>query len=121
MKTAYLHNKRMNNEVYLLRRKVIALIYEAKKLVDLPRIDVRITDNHSLIAGAGRVLDNKIWITENFVASRAVVFHEILHAVFGVPHVDGCPLMAPICSNPSDAVCNQLFVKYAKTFKEFIK
>ena len=117
MQTTCLHNKQMDSDVYKLRRKVIDLIYEAKKLVDLPRIDVRVTDNHKFIAGAGCVHDNKIWITEKFVASRAVVFHEILHAVYGVPHIAGCPLMAPVYSNPPDDVCNRLFVKYAKQYK----
>ena len=117
MRTAYLNNKQMNSDVYKIRRKVIDLIYEAKKLVDFPRIDVRITDNHKFIAGVGRVKDNKIWITENFAANKAVVFHEILHAVFGVPHVANCPLMAPVYSNPSESVCDKLFVQYAKMYK----
>lgn len=38
-------NKNMNNNVYALRRKISSIIYDAKTLVCLPRVNVRITDN----------------------------------------------------------------------------
>ncbi len=113
--TDKLTNKKMSPEVYRLRREVIALIHEAKKLADLPRITVRVADNHRKILGVAAMNQNIIWITEESVASRAVVFHEILHAVYGQQHVEGCPLMAPAISKDLDQkTCNRLFVKYAK-------
>lgn len=119
MKTKLLKNKDMSESVYELRRKVIALIYEAKKLADLPRIEVRITNDHDSILGAARIGEKIIWITESFVASRSTVFHEILHAVFNQRHIAGCPLMAPqIDPNLKDDLCNKLFKKYAKVGNE---
>lgn len=53
MKSKLVKNKNMNNEVYKLRRKVINIIYDLKKDLDLPRIIVRITDNNGNILGVG--------------------------------------------------------------------
>lgn len=118
MKTKFLKNKKMSSEVYALRRQVINLIHEAKKLVNLPRIDVRVTDNHKTILGVARMGEKVIWITEDTVASRAVVFHEILHAVFAQDHVVGCPLMAEKIDDKLDSTtCNKLFIKYAGVIK----
>ena|SRR3990167_3726270 len=115
MKTKLLKNKEMSSDVYALRRQVINLIHEAKKLVELPRINVRVTDKHDTILGVAKMGKNIIWITEETVASRAVVFHEILHAVFGQDHVKGCPLMAAQISTKLDVkTCDELFIKYAK-------
>lgn len=115
MKTKLLKNKEMSSDVYALRRQVINLIHEAKKLVELPRINVRVTDKHDTILGVARMGKNVIWITEETVASRAVIFHEILHAVFAQDHVKGCPLMAEKISTKLDAkTCDELFLKYAK-------
>lgn len=115
MKTKLLKNKEMSSEVYALRRQVINLVHEAKKLVELPRINVRVTDKHKTILGVARMGKNVIWITEETVASRAVVFHEILHAVFGQDHVKGCPLMDEKISAKLDAkTCDRLFKKYAE-------
>jgi len=114
MKTKLLKNKEMSSDVYALRRQVINLIHEAKKLVDLPRINVRVTDKHETILGVAKMGKNIIWITEKTVASRAVVFHEILHAVFAQEHAKGCPLMAPKIDDKLDSdTCNRLFKKYA--------
>lgn len=124
MKTKLLKNKEMSSDVYALRRQVINLIHEAKKLVELPRINVRITDKHETILGVARMGKNVIWITEETVASRAVVFHEILHAVFAQDHVKGCPLMAERISKKLDTkTCDRLFIKYAEAanIKELAK
>lgn len=113
--TRLLNNKKMSPQVYSLRRKVIELIYEANKLIQLPRIEVRVCEPHLTIAGVARMGQRIIWINENYVASKAVVFHEILHAVYSVEHVNDCPLMGPVLSKTiSDEQCNQLFLKYAK-------
>ncbi len=118
--TTLLTNKQMNADVYAKRREVIALVYEAKRLVpNLPRINVRITDDDKNVLGCARRGENTIWITESYVASRHVVFHEILHAVYSQSHVTGCLLMGPSKnqSNPSDATLNQLFRKYAMAIR----
>jgi len=104
-------NKKMNSDVYQLRRKVIELIYSFKKSVDLPRIEVRITNNgtgkneHTLGCGT---MDKTtvIWIPERTVGMdaetlRHVVAHEIGHAVFKLKHNDNCPLMAPVLDAPA--------------------
>jgi len=97
-----LNNKKMSNEIYLLRRKVINLIYEAKEVANLPRIDVRVTDTpRNSILGVAGLNDNIIWITEKAISYgearlRHVVYHEIVHAVTGFRHDSDCPLMAPV-------------------------
>ena len=100
----YLTNKKMNNEVYKLRREVMNFIYEAKNLlrdngVSMPRIDVRITENDPEVLGVGRLKDNIIWITQAGVDCdydlRALVFHELVHAVTGFGHDSKCYLMCP--------------------------
>jgi uncharacterized protein YjaZ len=108
-------NKRMNNDVYALRRQVIDLIYEAKRLVggNLPRVDVRVTEDKGRTMGCAAMGQCIIWITESFVASRSTVFHEILHAVKAQPHVVGCPLMAShISPNLEKETCDRLFLAY---------
>ncbi|TXH09412.1 MAG: hypothetical protein E6R04_08225 [Spirochaetes bacterium] len=118
MKTKLLENKKMSSRVYALRRQVLSLIHEANKLVELPRITVRVTDKHETILGVARMGKNAIWITEETVASRAVVFHEILHAVFAQDHVKGCPLMSEkISTNLDVKTCDRLFKKYAESAK----
>ena len=118
MKTKLLNNKKMNNNVYSLRRKVIKLIYDANKLIKLPRISVRICDDHEKILGVARMKENIIWITENSVASRSVVFHEILHAVFGQNHVRNCQLMdVSIDPKLNKKIVDRLFIKYAKKYE----
>ena len=114
----HLTNKDMSPAVYELRRNIIALIYEAKKLYpELPRITVRVAnrDKNDKVMGVGRMGKNIIWISEDFVASRCVVFHEILHAAFATEHVPGCPLMAAqIDDKLSQKQCDALFLKYAR-------
>jgi Fe-S oxidoreductase len=109
-----LRNKEMNQDVYKLRREVINLIYEAKRLAgNLPRIEVRVTEDKGKTLGCAAMGGRVIWITESFVASRATVFHEILHAVKAQPHVVGCPLMAShINPNLERETCDRLFVGY---------
>ena len=115
-------NKKMNSSVYALRRKVINIIYEAKKLVDLPRVEVRITEadttNPRTLAQAA-LGDRVVWVAEKTVKNytptqlRHVVFHELLHAVFGTRHVDGCKLMGAFLTKTTKAEQNKLFKKYA--------
>ena len=96
----YFNNYKMDNEVYKLRRKVINLIYELKNEgLNLPRVDVRVgeaIDCNDL--GVARLNDNIIWITkkainesENYL--RNVVYHELIHTIYGCRHNEKCPLM----------------------------
>ena len=118
--TRYGVNKKMNSDVYKLRRKVIDIIYDAKKLVNLPRIDVRIYNNHKEnkhVLGVGRMKGNIIWIDEDTLKMpddeiRSVVLHEILHAVLGIDHIDKCPLMSPTHQKMSIDKQNKCFVSY---------
>lgn len=122
--TTLLKNKEMNDNTYALRRKVIELIYEAKELVPtLPRVDVRIchTDKTgSCILGVGRMKQNVIWIAEESISSdwvnlRHVVFHELLHAVYGIKHDEKCPLMkAQHHLGLNKAECHKHFMKWVK-------
>jgi hypothetical protein len=112
-----LTNLKMNSDVYAKRREVIVLIHEAKRLlpIELPRITVRIAENHARILGCARPGECVMWITERSVASKQTVFHEILHAVFRQPHVTGCPLMHPSnkFKSATSAELDRLFVQYA--------
>ena len=120
MKTAKLKNRNMNPEVYNLRRAVIELIYEAKETVpNLPRIDVRITENSSEVNGIARMSGMIIWIPSNSANRpkdqlRRTVFHEICHAVFGTAHVNNCKLMGPLYNDITKYEAHKLLKKYAE-------
>lgn len=101
MKTMTGHtNRKMNDETYKLRRRVIDQIYTIKRLIpDLPRIQVRITDaDDPHILGEAYLEGNAIFIpakTTQMSSDRFlhVVLHELVHAVCGVGHDENCPLM----------------------------
>ena len=117
-KSSTLKNKKMDNRVYNLRRQVMKFIYEAKEIVTLPYVDVRSTDDHRSILGQARLNDNIIWITEETITSskydlRTIVYHELLHAVYGITHHDNCPLMNPTPQPLSKTECQALFKKWA--------
>jgi len=114
-------NRKMNDETYKLRRVVMGHIYEAKALVpSLPRVDVRITDSKvARILGVARMSDNIVWIPastlEGYTAAqvRHVVFHELLHAVFGIEHNNVCPLMNAVLIPTTPAQQDRIFKGYA--------
>ena len=123
----YAKNLKMNDDTYVLRRKVIDLIYEAKKRVNLPRIDVRITENHtgshSNILGLAYLGENVIYIPTRLVDKgiftnhfREVVLHEIVHAVTSFGHDEKCPLMSPCIDHKpmTEAKMWKAFEKYFK-------
>ena len=120
-------NLEMNDEVYKLRRKVMDIIYDAKKMASLPRITVRITeeDDNNDIIGLARMKDNIIWISQDAIEEpkidlRRTVYHEILHAVFGVPHKEEGVLMGPytdIGRNYNRQELDKLFKKYVEEYK----
>jgi len=80
---------------------VIGIIYEAKaKLsnlgVDLPRIEVRITEVDHKAAGWAYIGANVVYIPEQTLNKKylkQVVLHEVVHAVTGFEHDEDCPLM----------------------------
>ena len=96
-------NFKMTDEVYKNRRKVLDFIYELKNEgFKLPRIDVRVGDSKKCnVLGKARIKDNIIWITQKAIDNgdselRSVVYHELLHAIYGCNHVKGCPIMSAI-------------------------
>lgn len=121
-----LDNKKMNDSTYKLRRKVISLIYEIKQIYKIPRINVRITKDHKQILGSASMSKNTniIWITEKSITLsdydlRSIVYHEILHTVFGIKHNKNCPLMKPIHQKGLTKIqVEKIFLKYVNK-KEF--
>jgi hypothetical protein len=121
-------NLPMNAETYALRRKVIEIIYRASALLTtrLPRVEVRITEPTNWRKGeswVGRAImgDNKIWIPSNTLDMgeswvNEVVYHELIHAIFGVGHNEDCPLMSSNVKGISIADAEKLFVEYAEKF-----
>jgi hypothetical protein len=115
----------MNDDTYKLRTKVMGYIYEAKKLSNLPRLDVRITDlkdnSDPRILGTARMNDNILWIpaktlTEKDSVIRHVVLHEILHAAHGIDHDESCPLMSSTVGQTTTKEQNEAFIKHCKPF-----
>ena len=94
-------NLDMNKDTYKLRREVMKYVYDAKKLdKNMPRIDVRITEDIPTTLGSSRVNKKIIWIPKRIAKNkdynlRHVVYHEILHSAYGIDHHIKCPLMKP--------------------------
>ena len=114
-------NYKMNDEVYKLRRQVIDLIYEVKAVYNIPRIDVRIGESKSCSTlGIARLNNNIIWIAEYTINKgidflRNVVYHELLHTIYGVEHNENCPLMQSRLENIlTKQECLDIFGKYVK-------
>ena len=102
--------RKMDSELYRNRRRpVIDIIRKAKRLlaqrgIDLPRIEVRITDTdaaHRNVLGTALMGRLQIFIAEKSFADSTrlihVVLHEMLHAVKGIEHDENCTLMASVC------------------------
>jgi hypothetical protein len=119
-KTKMVKNKEMNEATYKLRRRVMELIYEIKDLADIPRVEVRITDDHERVLGLGTMSGTPvIWITERAITAsdfdlRTVVYHEVLHAVFHIKHDEKCPLMKATHSPLSKGEAQKHFMKWVK-------
>ena len=122
--TAKLTNKRMNDSVYAERRQVIDLIYRVKRAlrahgIELPRIDVRITERHDKIAGVARMGDKMVWIPEHTLNTAHLyhtVLHELCHAVWATQHDKQCKLMHPTVQRISEQESERLFIGYAKKY-----
>jgi len=93
----------MTPELFKFRRRVIKLLYEARDVLgmELPRIKVRIVKYgaHKKNTMGTCFIDKNfitiadVMVTESENILRQVVWHELAHAYFKAPHVDGCPLM----------------------------
>lgn len=111
----------MNSDVYKLRKQVMDLIYEVKEVYDIPRIDVRIGESKSCSTlGIARLNDNIIWISEYTINKgidflRNVVYHELLHTIYGVEHDEDCLLMqSRLNTILTKDQCLDIFGKYAE-------
>lgn len=98
----------------------MGFIYEAKEIApDLPRIEIRITEDHDKTLAYAFLKKNIIRvsfraITDDAFDLRTIVFHEILHAVYGIKHDEGCLLMRAVHSPLSRATATRLFKSYVK-------
>ena len=124
MKNKIIKNKKMSPETYKLKRAVLNIIYKAKRMTQLPWIQVKVGDataGNEATLGLAKLRANKLWITEkaiNYGLDKLthVVLHEVLHAVYGKDHDESCPLMsACLPAKPlSQDECYRHFIKHIK-------
>lgn len=93
--------RKMDGDTYRLRRNVIDIIYDLKKVVDLPRVEVRIVDLNNEVCGYGYYGRNVIHIGAKYAklggdALYHIVLHEIVHAVTSFKHDENCHLMQSV-------------------------
>ena len=114
-------NYKMNNEVYKNKQKVLNCVYELKNEgLKLPYVRVKIGDAKKCnVLGKAKLSKCEIWITQKAIDNgldelRSVVYHELLHAIYGCNHVKGCPIMSAIqpdvVANKSQSI--EIFKKY---------
>jgi hypothetical protein len=111
-------NLEMNPKTYQLRRKVINIIYDLKKIKDMPRINVRITKEHTEepnVLGCARRGEYIVWIPEKTINMSDedlywVVLHEIGHAVYGLQHSDKGIMTPYLKDNPSKIMSLKQFL-----------
>ena len=91
-------NKKSN--FYSQKKEVMKYVYEAKNI-------------------ASKINSSKktIWITEQAIIYndlRQTVFHEILHTLYNIEHVNGCPIMHPTRTKNkySNKEITSVFIKY---------
>lgn len=107
----------MNGDTYALRKNVMDVIYRAKKMVDIPRIEVRIVETRPCNMGYAYLGKNIIHIGEQYARNQgnmldSLVLHEIVHAVKSASHDEKCPLMRAYHKEFPDAVIWDAFKKY---------
>ncbi len=121
-------NRKMNDETYKLRRAAMEYIYRAKDLLKkegivMPRVEIRISDatpEHQRTLGMAKVGGNFIWVAARSIIDgydlHELVFHELLHAIYSVPHIASSPLMSPTMGSKklSTATIDKLFLKHIK-------
>ena len=129
----YARNRESNDETHALRKKAMQYIYEAKNLVkktfgvDMPRITIRIVDyppesiisRNFLGCATGYGTDTILIPAPTFETKyslKHIVYHEILHAAYCVPHIKSSKLMNATISSTSlsDEVLDALFIEHVK-------
>jgi hypothetical protein len=108
-----LTNKASGKATHALRKQAMGYLYDFKKIYEAAgheweRVTVRIAENgageNSTTLAAAWLDGNAIWITERALARgndaiRRTVWHELGHALLGLDHIDGCPLMHPYAAS----------------------
>ena len=108
---------KMNGDTYAMRKNVMDVIYRAKKMVDIPRIEVRIVETRPCNMGYAYLGKNIIHIGQKYASQcgnmlDSLVLHEIVHAVKSARHDENCPLMMAVHKDFSDNVIWDAFKKY---------
>ena len=122
-------NYKMSREVRIKRRKVINLLYEAKRSgVKFDHIDVRIGKpanprEDSELLGVATMKGKEMWIVESALELgndwlRLVVFHELGHALFGLEHDEKCPLMKATHNTTQPAISKEDCVKHLLKYQD---
>jgi len=129
----YGKNKRMNNEVYKMRRVIIEMIYTINNLLKskgmdrMPHLKVRIAEHTECVNGWAILGRNEIYFPENRVYRNnnelfCTVVHECLHAIWGIEHNDGCWLMTGKATTERDDIRrNKSNVEVVDKMIEYIK
>ena len=121
----YIENFKMDKDVYALRRQVINILYDVKKMIpNFPRIDVRIGKDKcgDGTLGTGRPNQNIIWITKDCINRGTdflmnTVLHELVHTVYGFGHDERCPLMESYAKTTLPKISAfKIFKAYHKRF-----
>lgn len=107
----------MNDETYALRRSVMGVIYEAKRFVDLPRVEIRIVETPPCLLGYAYTGGNIIHISDKVASGSreklvGTVLHELVHAVKAFGHDPKCPLMEASYRPHSESVLWDAFKGY---------
>jgi hypothetical protein len=96
---------------------------------EFPRVDVRITDLTPESEAMGtmataRLGDRIIWVPASTLEDdydlHRIVFHELLHAVYSIRHIESCPLMrsrAYLKAKVTPFVLDNIFLNYARRSK----
>ena len=114
-------NHKMNNEVYKNKQKVLDFVYELKNQgLKLPYVRVKIGDDKKCnVLAKAKMKKCEIWVTQKAIDNgrnelRIVVYHELLHAIYGCEHVKGCLIMDSV---QSEVVATK--VKAIEIFKKY--
>ena len=119
-------NKKMSPEIYKLRRKVMNIIYDLKKIdPDMERVEVRIADDNKKgnLASARMDEHKVIWVTEEALNLpendlRYIIAHELLHTMYGYRHKNSGLMSPKINQGWSRQKIESRFAKRVKESKE---
>ena len=119
MNSGILTNRDNNSLTHSLELRVERIIRDAERLYgySFPPVTVIITHDSPEAYGVALMEGGIIWISERATNSRAVIYHELLHALFGLDHVKGCPLLdSHIDSDLDRDICDALFLQYTENW-----